>query len=192
MNGDEFEVLEAELRKLKPAQPPEKLVQQLVVAVSKRRPARSGGISKAARVLNLLYRRFSTCFHPDSVGRPADYNLAIQQIKNPRYTRWFGAGAVAVTIAMALWLRPVAETKMAAPWTSVAQARPGLKADNVEIDRKLLTSFDAVARLPGGEPVRFRCREWVDQVVLRDSRRGVVVEQRTPHLEVVPVGFETY
>jgi hypothetical protein len=73
-----------------------------------------------------------------------------------------------------------------------ARVEPTLKADEVVIDRKLLASFDTVANLPDGEPVRFRCREWVDAVTLRDSGRGVEVEQRTPRLEVVPVSFETY
>lgn len=73
----------------------------------------------------------------------------------------------------------------------MAAATP-LKADSVQIDRQLVASFDAVARLPGGEPIRFRCREWVDEVVLQDKARGLVVEQRAPRLEVIPVRFETY
>ncbi|HEY9175623.1 MAG TPA: hypothetical protein VI136_25370, partial [Verrucomicrobiae bacterium] len=73
-----------------------------------------------------------------------------------------------------------------------AAESPPMKADQVEIDRKLLASFDAVASLPDGEPVRFRCREWVDAVTLRDSDRGVEITHRTPRLEVVPVSFETY
>ena len=56
----------------------------------------------------------------------------------------------------------------------------------------MVASFDAVARLPGGEPVRFRCREWADDVVVRDPARGIVIERRTPRLEVVPVSIETY
>jgi hypothetical protein len=62
----------------------------------------------------------------------------------------------------------------------------------VQIDQALVWSFDAVARLPSGEPIRFRCREWMDQVVLSDRDRGVVFEQRAPRVEVVPVRFETY
>ena len=73
-----------------------------------------------------------------------------------------------------------------------AVAEPALKADKVELDQQLVASFDAVARLPSGQPVRFRCREWADAVVLSDSASGIVVEQRTPRLEVVPVSFETY
>jgi hypothetical protein len=67
-----------------------------------------------------------------------------------------------------------------------------VKADDVRIDQQLVSTFDAVALLPTGEPVRFRCREWMDEVVLRDSRRGVEVARRVPRVEVVPVRFETY
>jgi len=67
-----------------------------------------------------------------------------------------------------------------------------IKADDVEIDQRLVSSFDAVAQLPSGLPVRFRCREWADEVVLRDTARGIVIEQRAPRLEVVPVSFEMY
>jgi hypothetical protein len=55
-----------------------------------------------------------------------------------------------------------------------------------------MSSFDAVARLPGGEPVRFRCENWMDQVVLSDKSRGLVVENRKPRVEVVAMGYETY
>ena len=69
---------------------------------------------------------------------------------------------------------------------------PLLKADDVKIDQRLVSSFDAVARLPGGEPVRFRLENWMDQVVLSDKSRGLVVEDRKPRLEVVAMGYETY
>ncbi len=72
-----------------------------------------------------------------------------------------------------------------------AEAAP-VKADEVQIDRELVASFDTVARLPGGEPVRFRCREWLDEVTVSDKERGLVIERRMPRLEVVPVRFETY
>ena len=67
-----------------------------------------------------------------------------------------------------------------------------LKADQVEIDRQLMTNFDAIARLPSGEPVRFRCEEWMDRVRVRDSAAGLVLERSTPRLEISPVRFETY
>jgi hypothetical protein len=49
-----------------------------------------------------------------------------------------------------------------------------------------------VAQLPNGEPVRFRCREWRDDVVVRDPGRGLVIERSTPRLEVVPISVETF
>jgi hypothetical protein len=96
---------------------------------------------------------------------------------------------VAITLLLWRWSRPENEASGSAP---VAADKPVLKADDVEFDQQLVASFDAVARLPSGQPVRFRCREWSDEVVLRDSVSGIVIEQRTPRLEVVPVSFETY
>jgi hypothetical protein len=68
----------------------------------------------------------------------------------------------------------------------------GLKADDVQVDQELVSSFEVVATLPGGEPVRFRCRKWEDQWVITDTNRGVEIEQSSPRVEVVPVRFETY
>jgi len=68
----------------------------------------------------------------------------------------------------------------------------GLKADYVEVDHELVSSFDLVATLPSGEPVRFRCRQWRDQLVVTDRTNGVEIEQDIPRVEVVPVRFETY
>ena len=78
------------------------------------------------------------------------------------------------------------------PRSGLIAANPAMKADDVKIDQRLVSSFDAVARLPGGEPVRFRCENWMDQMVLKDSSKGWVVNNRQPRFEVVPVGFETY
>ena len=68
----------------------------------------------------------------------------------------------------------------------------GLKADDVHVNQELVSSFDVVAKLPGGEPVRFHCRKWNDQLVVTDPNDGVEVEQNSPRVEVVPVRFETY
>ncbi len=64
--------------------------------------------------------------------------------------------------------------------------------ESVEIDRQLLVSYDAIAELATGEPVRFHCREWDEKVVVRDPARGIAIERRIPRLEVTPVSFETY
>ena len=68
----------------------------------------------------------------------------------------------------------------------------GFNADAVQLSQELVSDFEAVGELPSGEPVRFHCREWNDTAVFHDSRRGLVIEQKVPRLEVVPVGFETY
>ena len=67
-----------------------------------------------------------------------------------------------------------------------------LKADEVKIDQELVSSFDTLARLPSGEPVRFRCNQWLDEITLSNKAQGLVLQERTPRLEVVTVGFETY
>lgn len=68
----------------------------------------------------------------------------------------------------------------------------GIKANAVQVDHSLVASFDTVAQLPGGEPVRFHCREWEDDVVVHDDAHGVVISKSTPRIEMVPVRFETY
>jgi len=102
--------------------------------------------------------------------------------------RWL---APAAAVALLLILSLLNRGRISAPPTKAASA-PMLKADQVEIDRQLLGSFDAVANLLEGEPVRFRFQQWMEAVTLRDSVRGVEVVQRTPRIEVVPVSFATY
>ena len=108
--------------------------------------------------------------------------------------RWLTPATALATIILVTsltWPRNSPSTsprrQVPAPTTSAR-----LKADNVEIDQRLVASFDAVARLPDGEPVRFRCREWTDEVVFHDSTRGITIERRSPRLEVTPVSLETY
>jgi len=101
---------------------------------------------------------------------------------SPWLLRWLIPATAMLTIGLLVWRASL----------PVAKAASAIKADNVQIDRELLSAFDTVAQLPSGEPVRFRCRTWMDQVVLTDKQRGVVIEQRTPRIEVVPIGFETY
>lgn len=109
------------------------------------------------------------------------------------FFRWLAPAAAVVGLVGALlwWLATAqVEPRLAKPATALIKASP--KADAVEIDRQLVALFDAVAELPNGQPVRFRCREWTDEVVWRDPARGLVIESRTPRLEVVPIRFETY
>jgi hypothetical protein len=75
---------------------------------------------------------------------------------------------------------------------AISAPAPALKADQVEIDQQLVGSFDTVAEMPDGEPVRMRVNQWMDEVTLRDSASGVEVVQRTPRIKVVPVSFAVY
>jgi len=100
---------------------------------------------------------------------------------------------MALGLVLFLVVRPGGKQAPGRLATSAAPADPAvIKADRVEVDQELLATFDAVTQLPGGEPIRFRCREWKDQVTLHDSARGVVIERREPRLEIIPVRFETY
>lgn len=99
---------------------------------------------------------------------------------------WRGLAVVApAATVLLLWLalRPAA---------GPAENTFGIKANAVQVDHSLVASFDAVAQLPGGEPVRFHCRKWQDDVVVHDDANGVFITQSTPRVEVVPVRFETY
>jgi hypothetical protein len=67
-----------------------------------------------------------------------------------------------------------------------------LRADNISVEQELVSSFDAIAELPGGEPVRFEFQEWMDHVVVRDTARGLLIQKRVPRVEIIPIRFETY
>jgi len=113
----------------------------------------------------------------------------------PGWMDWFAgwrglAWATPVALMCLIWLAwrpPVAPVAPVAP-----AAAPGIKVDAVQVDHSLTASFDAVAELPNGEPVRFRCRQWRDELVLHDQASGVSIRQSRPRVEVVPVRFETY
>jgi hypothetical protein len=107
--------------------------------------------------------------------------------------RWLVPAAAAAVLAATLlgwWAQP----KAAHPRVKAVSPppKPASKPDEIEIDRQLVALFDTVAQLPNGEPVRFRCRQWTDEVTLRDPDHGLVIERRTPRLEVVPVSIETF
>jgi hypothetical protein len=110
----------------------------------------------------------------------------------PLLLRWLApvTAATAMLIGLSIWHSTHSPGKPRIQ-SATAPVRPA-KTDDVEIDRHLVAAYDAVAQLPGGEPVRFHCREWADNVVLRDPVRGVVIEQRMPRMEIVPVRIETY
>jgi len=111
--------------------------------------------------------------------------------------RWLIPATAVVIVSIALWRggnnsSPRSSNSASGSSEPMPKAPPALEADEVRIDHELVSSFDAIARLPGGVPVRFRLRKWMDQVVLSDSTQGLIVESSTPRFEVVPVRFETY
>jgi hypothetical protein len=172
MNESELEHLEAQLRKISPAQPPaaflERLKSETPALVAERRAAaapaeRTGATGIAGPAEPALW--------------PAWVSLAL---------RWLVPATAVLVIGFVLWRGhlPVGRLRQTASAT--------VRADDVQIDQQLVSTFDTVATLPSGEPMRFRCREWMDEVVLRDSKRGVEVARRVPRVEVVPVRFETY
>jgi hypothetical protein len=110
------------------------------------------------------------------------------------WLRWLvPATAAAVVAALAVWHaewgQPRGGGRTAAP--ALAAARPA-PAQELQMDRELVHDYDVVARLPNGEPMRFRYSEYVETVKLRDAKTGAEVQRRIPGVEVIPVGFETY
>jgi hypothetical protein len=158
------ERFEADLHTLRPANPPRKALNRLLAELSAR---------SARHSLPPTTRKSG----PGWLGR----------------LRWLTPAAAAVAVAVVL-LEKHASPPQIQPQLHprMASTRPSLKADQVEIDRQLIANFDAIARLPGGEPMRFRCQQWIDKVSLRDSGDGLVIERTTPRIEIVPVNFETY
>ena len=155
MKPEEQDRLEAALRQISPAAPPDELMErlrrQIIAAPLSVKPARR------------------------AIGWFAGWRrLAIL------------APAAAVVV---LWLalRPADQSDNAA-----LPGYGGIKAEAVQVDHSLIASFDTVAQVPGEEPVRFRCREWQDDVLIKDNVHGVVISKSTPRVEVVPVRFEIY
>jgi len=162
MSDREPELFEAELRRLKPAKPPEELMARIAAALPE------VALHPGAR--------------PEPLRAPSVWQF-LARVFAP------GLAVAASAIAVVLWLRPTPETTSPSPVARVASA---VNADNVEIDRRLVAAFDTLARLPDGAPVRFRCREWMDNVTLHDAKQGIEVEQSLPRMEIVPVRLETY
>lgn len=178
MNDKELEFLEAQLRSVRPAQPPVDFLQRLKsaapVPVANRQAQTAAAVPPGPRQRTAAHEKFSAS---EATIRPGWLPLLL---------RWLVPAAAVLVVAAIIW-----RTNLPSPRPPQTASTP-MKADDVRIDRELVSAFDAVALLPSGEPVRFRCREWMDEVVLRDSRRGVEVKRRVPRVEVVPVRFETY
>jgi hypothetical protein len=163
MNDFNPEQFEAELQTLRPAKPPERAT---------------------ARILKALAERATRDGSPAGSPRP--------RLDWAALARWL-VPAAAVIVLLGGWLfgHPNAPAEPPRPRHLASSAHPLLKADKVEIDRRLVADFDAVAKLPSGEPVRFHCQQWMEKVSLRDTAKGLVIEQTAPRLEIVPVRFET-
>jgi hypothetical protein len=158
------ERFEADLQTLRPASPPQKALNRLRAELSAR---------SARHSLPPTNRKSG----PSWLG----------------LLRWLAPAAAAVAVAVVLLQEHGSQPQIQPQLhPRMASTRPSLKADQVEIDRQLIANFDAVARLPTGEPMRFRCQQWIDKVALRDSADGLVIQRTTPRLEIVPVNFETY
>jgi hypothetical protein len=100
----------------------------------------------------------------------------------------------ALTAAAALLLLVAGRESapLGTPQRPATVSAPVSRIKDIEFDRQLVAAFDAIAQMPNGQPVRFRCREWTDDVIVRDPVQGIVIERRTPRLEIVPVRVETY
>ncbi|HEV2207922.1 MAG TPA: hypothetical protein VG167_04055 [Verrucomicrobiae bacterium] len=165
MNDSDFERFEQELLRITPAQPPPEYLGQLL-----RLPETAARKPVAAPWASL----------GDAVRASLVWRL-----------RWLiPAAALAVAIGL-VWTRPAPRLSRIRGTVAAVPFLP-LKADSLRVHEHLVSSFDAIGRLSTGEPVRFRCREWMDEVVVSDKDRGFVLEQRTPRVEVIPVRFETY
>jgi hypothetical protein len=164
VTDQEQERFETQLRQLKPGKLPEELVVRIQDAVGSR---------------------------PESVtARPRHAGPGFLQI-----LRWLVPATAAVIVTAVLWHRQQDSGEPGASNVDLMEgsvAGAPLKPESVQIGNELVSSFDAVATLPGGEPVRFRCQQWVNTVVVDDAKSGLVMQSRTPRVVVVPVGFETY
>jgi hypothetical protein len=178
MNDHELERFEAELRGTGAARPPEDFMQRLKSEVPALVAER-----RAQKELAALERRVEEPVRPEAARAP---ERGVCPSWLPLILRWVAPAVAVLVVGVIVWRANLPGEHR--PQTASAPVR----ADDVRIDQELVSTYDTVATLPSGEPVRFRCREWMDEVVLRDSRRGVEVARRVPRVEVVPVRFETY
>ena len=178
MNHEELARFEAELRGTAPAAPPAGFLQRLT-----------------SEVPTLVAERRMQAAPATQPPRP-ETPVAPAAVQAAEASPWpFGLRFVLRLLVPATALLAVGtilwRAHLPAPRPAQTASAP-VRADDVQIDQQLVSTFDTVATLPNGEPVRFRCREWMDEVVLRDTRLGVEVARRVPRVEVVPVRFETY
>jgi hypothetical protein len=157
------ERFETELRTLRPAKPSQSMLEQIRMRVQALPKTATGRIRPVSQILRWAWS-----------------------------LRWLFPAAAVGAIAITLVSHHATRSLQPAANPPVSLVQPALKADKVEIDRQMVADFDAVTELPSGQPVRFRCEQWMDKVRLRDSRAGLVIERTTPRVEIVPIRFETY
>lgn len=166
MSDHDREKFEAQLRRIKPAALPEDFNARLLAAQPKR-----DGVLESVTIVSVFLNY-------------------LQLLR--RSLRWSIPATALIVGALVVWRESRPGGSALDSQANLAAAPAVLTADDVKIDQQLISSFDAVARLPSGEPVRFRCENWMDEVVLSDKSKGMVVENRQPRFEVVALGFETY
>lgn len=168
MSSNEHESFEQELKQIRPAQPPVEFLARLVKARLAETTSPSRGAIAASGVSQFVSWLLSA-------------------------RRWLvPAGGVAAVAAVILAWQGGETIHEASSVPTEVPAVPVLRADDVEIDREWIVDIDAVANLPTGEPVRVRYRQWIDELILRDTSRGIEIQQRVPRSEIIPVRFETY
>ena len=172
MDENEQERFETELRRIRPARPPADFLQRL-----------------KSETQALVTERQAELAQPDRPTASAKVRwpkpVAESSWLGP-LLRWIVPATAVLAVAAIVWQANLPASRV------LATAGSPMRADDVRIDEQLVSTFDAVVPLPSGEPVRFRCRQWLDEVILRDSKRGVEVARRVPRVEVVPVRFESY
>src|SRR6185436_2215624 len=88
---------------------------------------------------------------------------SVQRFNFVRLLRWLAPLTAAAAIAALFFIKFSSDSSIKSQ-NAVIPIKPeqAMKADNVEIVEQLVATFDAVAHLPDGAPVRFRCSEWFD------------------------------
>ena len=162
MTDHEQNRFEAELRRSRPAKIPEDYWSRLLEAA---RPTKAS---------------------PVALG-PAPVVMGLQRV-----LRFLIPATVTALLILVAWRLSLQPKKGDISPQTAATSTTSLSPDEVHVAQDLVSSFDAVARLPSGEPVRFQCRRWLDRVTYSDKEHGLVLEQASPRLEVVAVGYETY